>query len=272
MVTLGQIQMRGFSTLHPEAIKDWLKSCATYENTAQWSMLEALEMFDAYLTITEFNPDTVCSDDLAGLRGFLNIEMGLIEEVAKGITLKLCDMIIALGILSEEKISFALKESSLECNEKYAARQPSKSQLLIYKSLFPTMEPDGVVYVDFLSLGSALNESSLQFLSSLLSQYFASLTTEQAETDAGLIIGLTQGLLHQNPSVDLGDISLSIAKSTSFISCARIHAEWQMHNAGYFRGDAYENWKLISGVILNFFVANNILHLSKAGRQLLVTD
>ncbi|MCO7624851.1 hypothetical protein NJC08_00300 [Pseudomonas fluorescens] len=272
MVTLGQIQMRGFSTLHPEAIKDWLKSCATCENTAQLSMLEALEMFDAYLTITEFNPATVCSDDLAGLRGFLKVEMGLIEEVAKGITFKLCDMIIAKGILSEEKVSLALKEPQLECNKKYAARQPSTSQLLIYKSLFPTMEPGGVVYVDFLSLGSALNESSLQFLSSLLSKYFASLTTEQAETDAGLIIALTKGLLHQNPNVDFGNISLSMAKSTSFISGARIHAEWQMHNAGYFRGDAYENWKLISGVILNFFAANNILHLSKAGRQLLVTD
>jgi hypothetical protein len=272
MVTLGQIQMRGFSTIHPKAIKDWLKPFATCEEIAQWSMHEVLEMFDAYLTITEFNPVTVCSDDFAGLRGFLNTEMGLTEELAKGITSQLCETIIALGILSEEKVLLALKASPLECNEKYAARQPSKSQLLIYKSLFPTMEPGGVVYVDFLSLGSALNESSLQFLSGLLSKHVASLTTEQAETDAGLIIGLTQGLLHQNPSVGLGDISLSMAKSTSFISGARIHAEWQMHNAGYFRGDAYENWKLISGVILNFFVANNILHLSKFGRQLLVTD
>jgi len=272
MVTLGQIQMRGFSTLHPKAIKDLLKSCATCEKSAQSSMLEVLEMFDAYLTITEFNPATVCSDDFAGLRGFLNTEMGLTEELAKGITSQLCEMIIALGILSEEKVSLALKESPLDCNEKYAARQPSKSQLLIYKSLFPTMEPGGVVYVDFASLGSALNESSLQFLSGLLSIHFASLTTEQAETDAGLIIALTQGLLHQNPSVDFGDISLSMAKSTSFISGARIHAEWQMHNAGYFRGDVYENWKLISGVILNFFVANNILRLSKSGQQLLATN
>jgi hypothetical protein len=272
MLTLGQIQMRGFSTLSPKGVKDWLKHCATCERTTQWSMLEVLAIFDAYLTITESNPTTLCSDDFAGLRGFLSTEMGFSEKASKGITSQLCEMIIAIDVLSKEKISLTLKKPALECNEKYTARQPSKSQLLIYKSLFPTMEPGGVVYVDFASLGSALNESSLQFLSGLLSKYFASLNIAHAETDAGLIIALTQGLLHQNPSLDFGDISLSLAKSTSFIAGARIHAEWQMHNAGYFRGDAYENWKLISGVILNFFVANNILHLSKAGRQLLVTD
>ena len=68
MVTLGQIQMRGFSTLSPKGIKDWLKHCATCEKTAQWSMLEVLAMFDAYLTITEFTPTTLCSVSYTHLR------------------------------------------------------------------------------------------------------------------------------------------------------------------------------------------------------------
>jgi len=271
MLTLGQIQLRGFFILNPHSVIEWLESYAADEKNEPWVMRQVLEIHDAYLTITGFDPTTLCLDDFAGFRGFLNTEMGFTEEAAKGTTSQLLKIFPA-DVLSEEKASLVLDEPQSRCNEKYLEREPSRTQLLIYQSLFSTMEPGGVVYVDFASLGSALNESSLQFLSDLLSKHFASLTTEQAETDAGLIIALTQGLLHQNPSVDFGDISLSMAKSTSFISGARIHAEWQMHNAGYFRGDAYENWKLISGVILNFFVANNILRLSKSSRKLLTTN
>ena len=147
---------------------------------------------------------------LRGLQRFSEYRDGVTEEAAKGTTSHLLNIFPA-DVLSEEKASLVLDEPQSRCNEKYLEREPSRTQLLIYQSLFSTMEPGGVLYVDLASLGSALNESTLQFLSGLLSKHFASLTTKQAETDAGLIIALTQGLLHQNPSVDFGDIRLSMA-------------------------------------------------------------
>ncbi|MHC8324519.1 hypothetical protein [Pseudomonas sp. LB1P83] len=233
---------------------------------------QTLELYDAYLTVTGFDSTTPCLDDFIALRGFMNAEMELSEEANKDIASQLCEIFIRANVLSETEASLILDEAQLKCNEKYLAREPSKPELLIYQSLFSTKEPGCPAYVDFASLGSALSDSSLQFLSSLLSKYLASLTCEQAATDAGLIIGLAQGLLYQNPGLDFGDIHLPATSSTEFISVARARAEWQMHGAGFFREDVAENWKYVSTVILNFFVANNVLHLDKAGRRLLTPN
>jgi hypothetical protein len=271
MVTLGQIQLRGFCTLNPDSIKEFLKPhSGSGKQDDQW--LETLELYDAFLTVTGFDPTTPCLDDFIALRGFMNAEMEYSDDATKDIASQLCDMFIRANVLSETDASLVLSEAQLQCNKKYLAREPSKPQLLVYQSLFSTKEPGCPAYVDFASLGSALSDSSLQFLSNLLSNYLASLTCEQAATDAGLIIGLAQGLLYQNPGIDFGDIHLPARSSTEFISVARAHAEWQMHGAGFFREDVAENWKYVSTVILNFFVANHVLHLDKAGRRLLVPN
>lgn len=271
MVTLGQIQLRGFCTLNPDLVKEFLNPHAGREKQEdQWH--ETLELYDAFLTVTGFDPTTPCLEDFIALRGFMNAEMEYSEDSTKDIASQLCDMFIRANVLSETEASLVLSEAQLQCNKTYLARAPSKPQLLVYQSVFPTKEPGCPAYVDFASLGSALSDSSLQFLSNLLSNYLASLTCEQAATDAGLIIGLAQGLLYQNPGIDFGDIHLPATSSTEFISVARASAEWQMHGAGFFREDVAENWKYISTVILNFFVANNVLHLDKAGRRLLAPN
>lgn len=268
MVTLGQIQLREFCTLNPDSFREFLGPYAgSGKQNDQWR--QTLSLYDAYLTVTGFDPTTRFLDDVIAFRGFMNAEMEFPEEATKDFASQLCEVFIRANALSEAEVSLILGEAQLQCNEIYLAREPSKPQLLIYQSLFSTKEPGRPAYVDFASLGSALSDSSLQFLSSLLSRYLASLTYEQAAIDTGLIIGLVQGLLYQNPGIDFGDIHLPAKSSTEFISVARAHAEWQMHGAGFFREDVVENWKYVSTVILNFFAANKILHLDKAGRELL---
>lgn len=269
MLTLGKIQLRGFFTIHIEDAEELLSRGYPDYNDSQRGMRQSLLMFDAYMTLTGFHPQSMNLEEFAGFRGFLNVVLELPEDNIKYITSQLFEFFADVGVLPEKQVSLILKESQPWCDEKYLEREPIKCQFLNYQSLFPSKEPGSVICVDFASIAHMLNNSSLNYLSSLLSPYFSSLTTQQAETDAQLIIALAQGLLYQHPGVDLGDIHLSAAESTEFIAGARYSAEWQMHNAGYFRGDAAENWKYVSAVIVNFFVANNILSLNKAGRRLL---
>lgn len=271
MVTLGQIQLRGFCTIDPSWVRVLLESyAASGKNYDQWSMRQTLELCDAYLTVTECTPTILFLHDFIAFRGFINAEMGLSEENTKDIASRLCEILICANV-SDVQASLVVGEPQIICNEKYLACKPSKSQLLTYQSLFSTKEPDCPLYVDFASLGSTLSNSSLQCLSGVLSRYFAPLSFEQAATDAGLIIGLVQGMLYENPGIDFDDINYSANESTNFIGVARTTAEWQMHNSGYFREDVAENWKYVSAVILNFFVANNFLRLNNSGRQLLKT-
>jgi len=272
MVTLGQIQLRGFCTIDPNSVSILLEPYAVSgKKNDQW-MRQTFELYDAYLTVTECAPTALSLDDLIAFRGFMNAEMEFSEEAAKDIASRLCEMFIYAYVLSDAQASFVLGVPQTHCNEKYLACKPSKSQLLTYQSLFSTKEPGCPVYVDFASLGSALSNSCLQCLSGLLSRYFAPLSCEQATRDAGVIIGLAQGLLYENPGIDFDNIYYSATESTDFISVARTHAEWQMHNAGYFREDVAENWKYVSAVILNFFVANNFFRLNNAGRRLLTPN
>mgnify|MGYP003600078968 CR=1 FL=1 len=76
MLTLGQIQLRGFFILNQQLVIEWLESYAADEKNDQWGMRQVLEIHDAYLTITGYDPTTLCLDDFAGFRGFLNTEMG----------------------------------------------------------------------------------------------------------------------------------------------------------------------------------------------------
>ncbi|WBM48198.1 hypothetical protein [Pseudomonas putida] len=269
MLTLGGIQLRGFFSTQTEVVKNLPILRHSDDINIKRNMLQALQMFDAYMTLTGFHPHTMCLNDYAGFRGFLHKVLQLTEDDAKSFTWQLLQDFVIVGFLEEKQANLALSMSQAECNEKYQEREPTKCRFLHYQSLFQTTDPNGFVYVDFASIMHLLSEASFDCLGRLLTEYLTPLPTVQAEIDAPLIIAIAQGLLYQNPSIDFGDIHLSAAKSTNFIAGAYASSEWQMRNAGFFREDVAENWKYVSDVIMNFYVVNQIIRLNKAGRKLL---
>lgn len=269
MLTLGGIQLRGFFSIQTEVAENLPILRHSDDIDIKRRMLQALQMFDAYMTLTGFHPHTMCLDDYAGFRGFLYKVLQLSEDDAKSFTWQLLQDFVIVGFLEGKQANLALSMSQAECNERYQEREPTKCRFLHYQSLFQTTDPNGFVYVDFASMMHLLSKASFDCLGRLLTEYLRPLTTVQAEIDAPLIIAIAQGLLYQNPKVDLGDIHLGVTDSADFIGAVRTHAEWRMHNAGFYRGDVAENWKYLSAVLTNFFVANNILSLNKDGRKML---
>lgn len=269
MLTLGGIQLRGFFSIQTEVVKNLPILRHSDDINIKRNMLQALQMFDAYMTLTGLHPHTMCLDDYAGFRGFLHKVLQLTEDDAKSFTWQLLQDFVIVGFLDEKQANLALSMPQAECNEKYQQREPTKCRFLHYQSLFQTKDPNGFVYVDFASIMHLLSEASFDCLGWLLTEYLTPLPTVQAEIDAPLIIAIAQGLLSDHPGVDFGEIHLNANKSADFFGSIRTVAEWRMHNAGFFRGDVAENWKFLSAVLMNFFVANNICCLNKAGRRML---
>lgn len=269
MLTLGGIQLRGFFRIRTEVVEDSLNFRYPNDIDSKQSMRQALQMFDAYLTLTDLNPQTMGLDGYAGFRGFLHRALRLNEDDEKPITRQLLDYFILVGCLEEEQANLAFNMSQAKCNENYQEREPTKCQFLHYQSLFPTSDPNGFVYVDFDSIRHLLSKASFDCLGRLLTEYLAQLPTMQAEIDGPLIIAIAQGLLYDKPGVDFGNIHLSAGRSAEFIGNVRTVSEWRMHDQGFLRGDVAENWKYLTTVLTNFFVANHILCLNKDGRHML---
>ena len=269
MLTPGGIQLRGFFSVQTEVAEKLAHLCYANDIDNERNMRQALQMFDAYMTLTGFHPHTMCLDDYAGFRGFLHKALQLTEDDTKSFTWQLFEDFVIVGFLEEKQANTVLNMSQAECDENYQEREPTKCRFLHYQSLFPTSDSNGFVYVDFDSITHLLSKSSFDCLGRLLTEYLAPLPTAQAQIDAPLIIALAQGLLYQHPGVDFGDIHLGGTNSADFIGTVRTHAEWRMHNAGFFRGDVADNWKYLSAVLTNFFVDNNILRLNKDGRKML---
>lgn len=269
MLTLGGIQLRGYFSTQTEVAEKLPSIRYPHDIESQQSMRRALQMFDAYMTLTGLHPQAMCLDDYAGFRGFLHKVLKLTESDTKITTRLLIEDFVDIGFLEEKQANLVINTPQTECNEKYQEREPTKCRFLHYQSLFQTSDPNGFVFVDFASIMHLLSEASFDYLGRLLTEYLAPLPTAQAEIDAPLIIAIAQGLLYDHPGVEFGEIHLNANKSADFFGSVRTVAEWRMHNAGFFRGDVAENWKYLSAVLMNFFVANNICCLNKAGRRML---
>ncbi|MBK4998576.1 hypothetical protein IAE37_000852 [Pseudomonas sp. S31] len=269
MLILGEIQLRGFFSIQTELAEKTLNFRHPYDIDSKRSMRHAWRMFDAYMTLTGFHPHAMCLDDHAGFRGFLCKALQLTEDNAKSFTWQLLQDFVLVCFLEEKEANLFLSMPQAECNEIYQEREPTKCRFLHYQSLFPTSDSNGFMYVDFGSIMHLLSNAFFHCLGRLLTEYLAPLPTVQAEIDAPLIIAIAQGLLYDHPGVDFCKIHLNATDSADFIGNVRAHAEWRMHNAGFFRGDVAMNWKYLSAVLMNFFVANNICCLNKAGRRML---
>lgn len=143
--------------------------------------------------------------------------------------------------------------------ESYRACNPSAAALEHYRSWFASSDPGVGVHFDLAAIHPNLSEQSQNYLRPLLAAYFSGLGAFQATLDAGLIQGLLQGLVHQNPRTELSELRLNATASERFVSDAKHHSDQQMDWAGHSAREQRRNWKFNLDVIVRFFVANGFL-------------
>jgi hypothetical protein len=145
------------------------------------------------------------------------------------------------------------------CEESYRACNRSAAALEHFRSWFASSDPGVGVHFDPAAIHPNLSEQTQNYLRPLLAAYFSGLGAFQATLDAGLIQGLLQGLVHQNPRTELSELRLDATANERSVSDATHHSDQQMDWAGHSAREQRRNWKFNLDVIVRFFVANGFL-------------
>ncbi|ELF6203544.1 hypothetical protein RNI54_000290 [Pseudomonas putida] len=102
MLTPGGIQLRGFFSVQTEVAEKLAHLCYANDIDNERNMRQALQMFDAYMTLTGFHPQTMCLDDYAEFRGFLHKALQLTEDDTKSFTWQLLKDFVIVGFLEKK--------------------------------------------------------------------------------------------------------------------------------------------------------------------------
>ncbi|MBD8601873.1 hypothetical protein IFT80_04365 [Pseudomonas sp. CFBP 8771] len=260
MLTAEQIKLNGMRYFSQASLDKMLKRTVAKGRCGGHDSLDCLALYDAFLVIVGAAESYACSPAaFQAFTGFLAVELQQDPMQVVTTLWGTCSFFKDLGVLGDKDVLCIMSSPMRSWEESYRACNPSAAALEHYRSWFATSEPGIGVHFNLAAIHPHLSKQSQDHLRPLLAAYFAGLGGYQASLDAGLIQGLLQGLVHQNPRIVLSELRLGAKASKRFVSDAKHHSDQQMEWAGYSVREQRQNWKFNLDVIVRFFVANGFL-------------
>lgn len=260
MLTVEQIKLKGMCYFDRAALEEMLTPRAAKGQCGGHDSHDCLALYDAFLVIIGAVEGYACSvTAFQAFKGFLAVELRQDQALVTTTLWGTCSFFKGLGVLGDDDVLCIMNSTTIQCDESYLACNPSAAALEHYRSWYATSEPGVGVHFNLAAIHPHLSEQSQDHLRPLLATYFAGLDGYQASLDAGLIQGLLQGLVRQNPQTELSELRLGNTASEQFVSDAKRHSDQQMEWAGYSVREQRQNWKFNLDVIVRFFVANGFL-------------
>ncbi|MBD8591992.1 MULTISPECIES: hypothetical protein [unclassified Pseudomonas] len=234
MLTVEQIKLKGMCYFDRAALEEMLTPGAAKGQCGGHDSLDCLALYDAFLVIIGAVEGYACSvTAFQAFKGFLAIELQQDSVQATSTLRATCSFFRNIGALDDDDVVCIMNATTTQCEESYRACKPSAAALEHYRSWYATSDPGVGVHFNLATIHLDLSEQSQDHLRPLLVTYFGGLSAYQATVDAGLIQGLLQGLVHQNPRIVLSELRLGAKASKRFVSDAKHHSDQQMEWAGY---------------------------------------
>lgn len=260
MLTVEQIKLKGMCYFDRAALEEMLTPGVAKGQCGGHDSLDCLTLYDAFLVIVGAVEGYACSTAaFQAFKGFLAIELQQDPLLVTTTLWVTCSFFKDLGVLSDQDVLCIMNSPMRSWEESYRACNPSAGALAHYRSWYATSEPGVGVHFNLAEIHPHLSGQSQDHLRPILATYFGGLSAYQATLDAGLIQGLLQGLVHQNPRTELSELRLGANASEQFVSDAKRHSYQHMEWAGYSAREQRQNWKFNLDVIVKFFVANGFL-------------